>query len=167
MADQFYIADGYVTDDYFGYIAEAEVNLSGAFSPSFTVDIADDTGYYIPDYIADGYIEGVIEASATLSSSATFSAQGGLLQSADSTQNVEFTQSVSVTKIHSSAVADLDGALSATLTATAFKNHTAILDVAFTQISDVNLTADIDETLSNLINLSLQGDKFAGFESAL
>lgn len=187
MADQFYIEEGYLVDDYFGYIAEAEVNLSGAFSPSFTVDIADDTGYFIPDYIADGYIVGVVEASASLSSSASVSAQGGFLQSADSTQNAAFaqsssadrtrnvdstldsafTQSSDIGKIHSTAVADLSGALSATLTAIAFKNHTAILDVSFTQTADVNLTADIDETLQNLINLSLQGDKFAGFESAL
>jgi len=68
--DQTYFEDGYVVTGFFTYTANAVVEINSAFSPSFTVDIADSTGYYIPDYIAEGYVTGGIvrEASAVLES---------------------------------------------------------------------------------------------------
>ena len=55
--DQVYIEDGYIDASYYGIVAEAEAVLGGAFTPSFTVDIADPSGYYIPDYIEADYFK--------------------------------------------------------------------------------------------------------------
>ena len=170
MADQFYIEEGYVEANYFGYIAEAEISLSGAFSPSFTVDIADTTGYFIPDYIETDYITaGVTEAQASLSSAASITANGGKLQDADATKSAQFTVSVDVGVIREGN-ASFTSAFTPTLTANVTRTVSASLDASISILMTASPIRQGEVTLSNIVNLSLQGartrDTSAAFSSA-
>lgn len=170
MADQFYIEEGYVEANYFGYIAEAEISLSGAFSPSFTVDIADTTGYFIPDYIQTDYIAaGAIEAQATLSSAASITANGGKLQDADATKSAQFTVSVDVGVIKEGN-ASFTSAFTPTLTVSVTRTVDASLDASISILMTASPIRQGEVTLNNIVNLSLQGartrDTSAAFSSA-
>ena len=88
MADQFYFESDYIAEDYFGYVAEAEISLSGAFPPTFVVAVADDTGYFIPEYIEEGYFSAAVTSGeATLSSQASISLDITKIKEAESDLN--------------------------------------------------------------------------------
>lgn len=146
--DQYYIEEGYIDASYYGIVAEAGANLTGAFTPSFTVDIADATGYYIPDYIDANYFEApgaIVEFSADLVSDTAVEAAAGKVLD---------------------ATADFAAFGTATLTAKALKNHTAILDIQTNMLSTVSKIASNTVTLDSIINQSLQGDRLRDFDSA-
>jgi hypothetical protein len=70
--DQLYFESGYLVDGYYTVVREAASALPVTMSFAAQGDIADATGYYIPDYIAVGYIAGAIkQAEAQLSSTFT------------------------------------------------------------------------------------------------
>ena len=95
--DQLYIEEGYIDASYYGIVAEAGANLTGAFTPSFTVDIADATGYYIPDYIDANYFEAAVtgtvkEFDAALELATTVVASVGVVYNATATISAVFSQ---------------------------------------------------------------------------
>ncbi len=115
--DQFYFDNDYLVDDYFGYIAEAQATLDGAMTATMSADIADDTGYYIPDYIEVGYIDagGVTqEASASLDVSASIIADASAQKetSATLTTNADILSTANLT-----VISDAQLSTQATLTA--------------------------------------------------
>lgn len=154
MADQYYYVDGYIAEDYFGYVAEAEAALSGAFSPTFTVEVADDTGYYIPDYIAEGYYALPIqEGEAALSAAATLSSTGDRIRFADSDLSVAATLSADVSRTRSSAV---NVSVSATQSAAVSRSRdsSAQLDSAATIIASPVIGQQGEATLTTSVTLS-------------
>ena len=65
MSDQIYFDAGYLDDDYFGIIAEAEIALSGALTASIEVKLASTSSYYTEDYmVADYFVAGVTHEGA-------------------------------------------------------------------------------------------------------
>lgn len=166
MADQFYFESDYIADDYFGYVAEAEISLSGAFSPTFTVAVADDTGYFIPEYIETDYFAlAVTEADATLSSQATISVDATRIHQGDS--NLSSAGTISTTGLRIKQLeADFGALFTPSFSAVGRLNSTAILDSSATLTATVSPIRDNDSTLNNIVNLSLQGVKTADHASA-
>lgn len=159
--DLLYIEDGYLTPDgYYVYIALAQV----AIGP-YIEDLYIDAGYY-EDYsavisltcAADVISGEVVEASGTWTAAFTQSATVIRIQNAESTQTSAFTQTSSVGRILQASAA-FTGAFSPTLTADAFKNHTAILNVLASIVTTpvVNRAANI--TLATIGNLNSQAVK--------
>ena len=139
--DQFYIEEGYIDASYYGIVAEAQAVLGGAFTPSFTVDIADPSGYYIPDYIDADY----------------FVAPGQIVEAVGAFQVISGVDSA-VGKIVE-ADANFEAFAGSTLVADALKNHTAILDALVDMLATVSKIASNTVTLDSIINQSLQGDR--------
>lgn len=139
--DQFYFEAGYLETGYFSYIAEAECNLTVAASVAAEVSVADTTGYYIPDYIEEGYyVAGeTVEFAAAL--------------------EVAAAVTIAVTKIIQAA-AEFTAAFSPTLTVEVFKNHTASLDVAFDLESTAVKTVDPGGLLEFFADLNNAADRF-------
>lgn len=162
MSDQFYFENGdYFEAGYFTIIREAEIAIAPAFTASFTVDIASTTGYYIPDYIeADYYTAGGITqtADAALASTATVTATVGRLDDAQAVLSAEIAQNAQPGAIRQ-AEAEFTDAFSPTITAIAFKNHTAELGSVFALTATSSVTARSDVTLSNIANLDAQAAK--------
>lgn len=157
-----YIAVGY----YVRQVDSGSISLSSSFTQSADVHIADDTGYFIPDYIQEGYFElPVVEMEAlTLSANASVNAVATRVKSSTVELDLVATQTVVIGKLQS-AEADFGALFSPSIIAVARKNSTAILHC----VTDLDATAspirDNDAALNNIVNLSLQGAKFAGFES--
>ena len=146
--DQFYFEAGYLETGYFSYIAEAECNLTVSASVAAEVSVADTTGYYIPDYIEEGYyVAGeTVEFAAALSAAATVT--------------------ISVTKIIQAA-AEFTAAFTPTLTVEVFKNHTAALDVAVNFESSAVKTVDPGGLLEFFADLNNSADRFRDNVSAI
>lgn len=161
MADQYYIVEGYLADDYFVYVAEAEANLSTSCTISCSGDIADTTGYYIPDYIAEGYFESgtTQEASASLTVTATTTAVALRIRPGESDLAASATQTTVGGRVHSSASVSITGAFTPSLTVFATRAGDVDLVANFALASSANRTRSTDVTLSNIVNLSLQGDR--------
>jgi hypothetical protein len=89
-----------------------------------------------------------------------------VLKSFNVSINSQFDKTFIVGKVHS-ADADLSGALSATLTATALKNHTAVLDASVSFTATASRFTGTEQTLNNIITLSLQGTRARVAQSSL
>ena len=194
MADITYYEIGYIQDGYYETIVVSDaITLSGAFSPSFTVDIADDTGYYIPDYIETGYYAIPIqEADASISSSSTITIDGTKVSflganntPAGETYEATFAFSIVYGNIVSSDAITLDAEFSNTTTNSRIRdvevtitdafspsiniNVEAVaqssINVSFAMTSDAARTRLVDVTLANIINQSLQGDRIRFVDS--
>ena len=168
MADQFYVVDGYVADDYFGYIAEAEATLSVTATVACSGDIALTNGYVISDYVADDYFQDGVtqEASATLSASATVSAVANRTTTSDATLNASATTSATPGRIRD-AQADIDGVFSTSLQAFVGKIGDATLVAQASLATTAERTRSTDVTLNNIVNLSLQGVKTSTSDATL
>jgi len=169
VADQYYIEEGYLEAGYFAYVADASASLSTSATLSCSGDIADDTGYFIPDYIQTDYITagGVTqEASASLSASASVTASADKIKQGASTLSVaaSATATGGTTK---QASASIDGVLTFSAVAVAQRTTESILSTVATISTSGVKTARTDVTLSNIVNLSLQADKTVGFAVAI
>jgi len=194
VADLTYYEIGYIQDGYYETIVVSDaITLSGAFSPSFTVDIADDTGYYIPDYIETGYYAIPIqEADASISSSSTITINGTKVSflgannaPAGETYEATFAFSIVYGNIVSSGAITLDAEFLNTTTNSRIRdaevtitdafspsiniNVEAVaqssINVSFAMTSDAARTRLVDVTLANIINQSLQGDRIRFVDS--
>ncbi len=126
--DQFYFEEGYIADDYFVYISQSEANLIATATLAIDGAIAPTTGYYIPDYIAEGYY------------------LGGEIKEAAAALTAESQQTVIVTKIQ-----QLASALTVETSVTAVISHIegadlfafseAQIQAAVDRIRDYNLAA--------------------------
>ena len=110
MADLTYYEIGYIQDGYYETIVVSDaITLSGAFSPSFTVDIADDTGYFIPEYIETDYFESATtNAEAIITAVVSLSADADKIKNADSSLSSQIDVNASTTD---SLIKGFDGAL--------------------------------------------------------
>jgi hypothetical protein len=166
--DQFYFESGYLEDGYFQVIREAESLLSLSASLSADVIIADSTGYYIPDYIQIDYFVGggaTVEASGAFTMAAGLSATVFRVRTSDSTQSLAFAQTTVAGRLESGSVT-ITAAFTPTLTADAFKNHTAILESAVSMNIDVAANRSADITLATIGNLNSQAVKTTDVISA-
>lgn len=188
MADQYYIEEGYIEQAYFERIVVSDaISLSGAFTPTATVDIADDTGYFIPDYIAEGYIgvaiteaDAAISATATIAVSATriqegnasldiaasASTDGAAVRDADSDLTVTATESSTVGVIKQGNIA-LTGAFSPTISAVAILRPDVFLESSVSFEATAVKTTSNEVILSYLASLDAQADRTRGYDSAL
>ena len=168
MADQFYVVDGYVADDYFGYIAEAQATLSVTATVACSGEIAATNGYVINDYVADDYFQDGVtqEATATLNASATVSAVASRTTESDASLNVSTTTSATPGRIRESQ-ADIDGVFSVSLQAFVGKigDATLVAETSFTTTAERSRSTDV--TLSNIVNLSLQAAKISTSDATL
>lgn len=149
--DQLYIElDYYYPEEYYVYTAEAVAAQS--VSATFACDA---TKLGAPK-----------EAEAALTVSVTQTATAARQLETSSTQTVQFTQSAQAGKIVDQVIT-FDGLMSVSVTAIAFKNHTAVLDTAFTwyALGVANRTFDI--TLANLANLDSQAVKTVAVTSTM
>ena len=161
--DQFYFQEGYLEAGYYTIIREAESAVTVTASLSAAVIIADATGYYIPDYIAVDYFVGggaTIDATGEWSSLFTQTAQATRIQQVQSSQSAVFTQSSLVGR-QQSAVIDITSAFTPTLTVDAFKNHTAILEVATTMTSAGAVNRSANVLLDHIADLNAMAAKTA------
>lgn len=152
-----YIVDGYVEAGYYEVIVEPDV-------------------YVVPGYVAAGYATGAeyqtafsltadltevtaTEASATLSSQFSVSANGGLSEDLDSlTLNSSFDATTNAVKTVD-AQADFGALFSPTFVIGAIKKIDATLSTAISMSATVSKFTGNEATLSNIISLSLQGVK--------
>ena len=159
--DQFYFEEGYLEASYFSVVREAAAAFSVTASQSAVVDIADATGYYIPDYIVtDYFVSGgqLLEADAALSVTATQTLIVERITQAAATVAVSVAKSCTVTRIIDSAAA-FTAAFAPTLTATAFKNHTAVLDSVSTMSVDAQANRSTNVLLEHIADLNAMAAK--------
>ena len=167
--DQFYFEEGYLEASYFAVIREAEAAFTVTVSHTAVVDIADTTGYYIPDYIATDYFEAggqVREADAVFTVTAAQTAVIERILQAEATVNVSATNVCTVTRIRDSAAA-FTAAFAPTLTATAFKNHTAVLDSVSTMSVDAVANRSANVLLDYIADLNAMAAKTVDVNSNL
>lgn len=140
----YYYEEGYIDEDYIRY-----------------------EPYIEEGYITDDYFLGegaVLEANANLSSAVTISVDATRIQEGAADLDVVAAQTSTIGKLQSGE-AHFTGAFVPVISAVVKINSTAILNT-FTSISaTVSPIRDNDAALNNIVNLSLQGAKFAGFES--
>ena len=161
--DQFYFEEGYLEPSYFTVIREAEVLFAVTVTLSALVDIADATGYYIPDYIVtDYFVSGgqVREADAAFTVSASQSVVFERITQAAVTVSVTVTKVCTVTRIRDSEAA-FTAAFAPTLTADAFKNHTAVLDSVSTMSVDAVANRSANVLLEHIADLNAMAAKRA------
>ena len=159
--DQFYFEEGYLEASYFTVIREAEAALPMAVTVSALVDIADATGYYIPDYIVTDYFESggqVREADAAFTVTVTQSVVFERITEAAATVSVTVTKTCGVIRIRDLAAA-FTAAFAPTLTATAFKNHTAVLDSVSTMSVDAVANRSANVLLDYIADLNAMAAK--------
>ena len=167
--DQFYFEEGYLEASYFTVIREAEAALPMAVTVSAVVDIADTTGYYIPDYIVTDYFESggqVREADAAFIVTASQSVSVERITQAVATVSVTVTKVCTVTRIRDSEAA-FTAAFAPTLTADAFKNHTAVLDSVSTMSVDAQANRSTNVLLEHIADLNAMAAKTVDVNSDL
>ena len=178
--DQLYFESGYLVDGYYTIVREAEAALPLTVTVSAQGDIADATGYYIPDYIVtDYFVSGqILQADAALSVTVTQSASVERIIQAAANVNVTMSKSCTVTRFTQSAVtlnvaaantctvtriidgaAAITAAFAPTLTADAFKNHTAVLDSVSTMSVDAVANRSANILLDYITDLNAMAAK--------
>lgn len=136
------------------FIFDALISISGAvecagtFTASASLDITPDL---FKDMSANFYADAVCDPDGVQR-----------IRGVDSTQQAEFTQSLTFTKIVQ-AEAAFTSAFSPSMTVEAVKNVFAVLDssTALAAVANANRSADI--VLASIIALSLQGDRKRGY----
>lgn len=174
MADQYYYEDGYIESGYYGYVAEAVVSLSAAFTGGLengsiaAGDLADTSGYFLSDYIESGYfVSGVThEGAASLAVAATVSVDATRAYGGSATLTTEVGVSATPYRIIV-GTASFGALFSPTLTVNVRRVGDALLESNTSLESTVNKTVDTGGTLANIVNLSLQGVKITDTTSAL
>jgi hypothetical protein len=167
--DQFYFEEGYLEASYFTVIREAEVLFAVTVTASALVDIADTTGYYIPDYIATDYFEAggqVREADAAFIVTAIQAVSVERITQAVATVSVTVTKSCTITRIRDSEAA-FTAAFAPTLTADAFKNHTAVLDSVSTMSVDAVANRSANVLLEHIADLNAMAAKTTDVNSSM
>ena len=164
--DPSYIEDGYVEAAYFERIIVSDaIGL---------------TPYFAEDYAETGYAEQrgsvftlyantdtvIVTGTATLSMSASISTTIGKLENVSVDINSESTVVATPYRILELS-ANIDSAMSASMTAIAFKNHDAHLDSAFTMVTDVNVQTDTDGLLEYFADLNAQAARFRDADAAM
>ena len=184
MADLYYYESGYIDESYFVYTADAQAQFSGYIEDSYIED-----GYWeyygaSSSWSATATITSgqTLEAEAALALVSAVIADIGVTKVFASTQSVSVTETADIARIRSTdsalttsatetviayriieADCDVGALFSPSVTATAFKNHTAIFETTVTLSTApvVNRSATI--TLDNLINQNAQAAKTAVF----
>lgn len=190
-----YFEAGYFEQGYFEGSLSAATTHEGAatLTSTFTISTEQTSNYFVPGYFEDGYFEGSItlaqthEGAATLSASFTQTTNGTRVKLLNEGITASFTQSSQGSRTRSTQVgltsafsiptaqttkiiqvsATFGGALSATMTVSALKNHTAVLSSAVSFTATAVKTVSNTEALANIISLSLQGDRTRATTSTL
>lgn len=154
--DQFYFEEGYIESAYFGYVANAEAALSSSATLTASVKIANASGYFIEEYIAEDYfVSGNIkEAAAALSASASQSSDISVIRSASVSMSIVST--ITATGIH------LEGA-------ELFAFTEAQLSVQANRIRDVNVeVSGVFTVAAEVVRIkSLSSDETAIFDAII
>jgi hypothetical protein len=167
--DQYYIEEGYVETAYFERIVDSGViSLEPYFAEDYT-----ETGYVLQRGSEFNLIAIPHDGQTVEIESVTFVAAGFLVVAIGklvevppiytgqtvTMQSVTFssaaTMTIAVGKIVESTIS-IDSAMSATMTAVAYKNHDASLDSAFTMTVDVNVQTDTTGLLEYFADLNAQ-----------
>jgi len=156
--DQYYYETGYLDENYFVYVADAEITMSASFRVSNSDEatygigvlgeIADTTGYYLEGYIDSDYFSNggtVQEATVELNVIATTVASPGKLIEANVGFDVLFTPSFVVEGI---------------------KFVDCLMATVSTMSTDLSANRNANIALDTLITYSLMGDwlRFANAE---
>ena len=139
--DTLYIEDGYVDNAYFEVIVD-----SGAIGLQ---------PYFAEDYAETGYAEQRGSVFTMVANT------DGVLVDGSSSIVATVSTSTDAYRIIE-ATANIDSAMTATMSAIVYKNHDASLDNTFTQTTDINYTADPGGLLEYLANLDAQAARFRG-----
>lgn len=163
--DQYYYEEGYIDASYFVYIAEADVQLTPYIVDYIESNYFEERGAWYSLY-AEGIVPTAFEGEAALSVTATVTAVIGYFIDTGSTQSLAFTQSTTAAKTVSAAC-DFGALFAPSCTAEGFRNHTAVLDSAFTIAIDAVANKAATVALANIVNVSSQGIKTAVINSNL
>lgn len=143
MSEATYYESGYIDAGYFEtQVDSGAINITGAFTPSADVIIADTTGYYIPDYIAqDYYAAPISEAQADITAQAAVTATAGTIKVANSTVTAQFSQSASGSRDRDiDLVAFSNGALSSSFAR--LRDYNSSLESVYTIATDFQRERD-------------------------
>lgn len=139
--DQFYYEEGYIVEGYYSIVREAEATLTCSASINASGDIADTTGYIIDGYVEEGYYKTggeVREFNIALAVVASATPTVGKLQDAE---------------------CDFGSLFSPSVVAYAVKSGDILLQPSTDLSATVSPIRDNDAALTNIVNLSLQGDR--------
>ena len=149
MADLYYYEEGYIEAKYYAYVADAAVDMTSYFEEgyieayfyeqqngvavlTFEGDIVniivEASGSWTSEFSQSASGINIKPLSATVASEFAQSADNLRLRPLDSSLSSEFAHTALVGKIQQ-AEAAFTGAFSPTLTADAFKNHTAVIEI--------------------------------------
>ena len=148
ITDGLFVELEYFTpENYLVYVAEAETNMSASVTVSADGVIADTSGYYIFDYIEEGYYSTgtVVEVSCSMES--------------------QVTQETVALRIFSGIISITD-AFVATVAVSAIVNSFAVLDAVFDLESTVNKTVDPGGLLEFFADLNTAAAKIVDPELA-
>lgn len=168
MADLYYYETGYIDQNYFGYVADAVIEISPYIVEGYLED-----GYYtdyssLSSLVCDAEIlTGVtVEASGTWSSAASVSATVTRIQYGQGSLASAVTASATAGRIQQ-AQAAFTSAFTPTLTAIGFKNYVAVLDAtaSMTVSSEVNRSANV--LLEHIADLNAMAAKTAVSNSSM
>lgn len=163
--DQLYYESGYIDQNYYVYTAEADVQLTPYIVDYIESNYYEERGAWYSLY-AEGIVPTAFEGEAALSVTATVTAVIGYFIDTGSTQSSAFTQSTTAAKTVSAAC-EFGALFAPSITAEGFRNHTAVLDSAFTIAIDAVANKAATLALANIVNVSSQGIKTAVINSNL
>jgi hypothetical protein len=169
-----YIESGYINQDYFegdgpaGTTQEASAALNSSFAQSTQADrLVSATGINL--VMSNNVLSITVTRLFPLVVSITQAVLLALPQptkitDTDSSVSAQVTLNAQVDKVIQMG-ANINGVFNATMSIVAFKNHTAVLDVNVSFTATASRFTGAEETLSNIVTLSLQGARSRSFES--
>jgi hypothetical protein len=162
VADLYYYEQGYIDDGYHVYIANAVIEISpyiedGYIEAGYYDDYSAQSGLVCDAEIVSGEL---VDASGTWTTEFAVTATVENIKQFASSQNSEFAQTTAAGRILETG-AEFTGAFTPTLTADAFKNHTAILDTVSTLSVDAVANRSANVLLEHIADLNAMAAKTA------
>jgi len=173
LTDYFY--DGYIDENYLegdavtGTTQEASATLNVAFTQSSSAGIVKTvTGieFVFSNNVISITSTRLRDSTITYPVAFTVNAQGTKTLSGNSDLQSQFSQNNTVLRIKQLSIS-ISGAMNASLTASALKNHTAVLDSSATLTATASRFTGTEQTLDSIIALSLQGARSRSYQSSL
>ena len=159
-----YVESGYVEAGYYEVIVEPQQYVeSGYVEPGYYVG----TEFVITSSVTADLTEvTAVEASASLSSQFSLSANGGFAGVLEANLNISFDFDTTAVKTVD-ASASFGALFSPTVVTGAVKRIEADLTSSISMNASISKFTGNEATLSNIVNLSLQGAKTAGYNASL
>ena len=162
MADLYYYEQGYIDDGYHVYIANAVIEISpyiedGYIEAGYYDDYSAQSGLVCDAEIVSGEL---VDATGSWTTEFAVTATVENIKQFASSQSSEFAQTTAAGRILETG-AEFTGAFTPTLTADAFKNHTAILDTVSTLSVDAVANRSANVLLEHIADLNAMAAKTA------